>query len=137
VIDNQEQVQIYEVIMHNTDGEVTTTLLRAAGYLKDNRILPLGFELEGIDPDIAPYGEVVEDADFVGGGDSVQYVVDVSEENGPFTVTVELLYQSIGFRWAENLRAYSIEQIDNFIGYYDAMENLPVVVKRASRSVGE
>ncbi|MDF1596036.1 MAG: hypothetical protein P1T08_08065 [Acidimicrobiia bacterium] len=34
------QVQIYETILLTTDREVTTTLLRGATYLKDNRLLP-------------------------------------------------------------------------------------------------
>ena len=32
------QVQIYEAILRDSEGAVTTSLLRAAGYLKDNRL---------------------------------------------------------------------------------------------------
>ncbi len=55
-IDDAEQVQIYESIMGNTDGEVTTTLLRGAGYLKDNRLLPSGFDKDTVGADIACAG---------------------------------------------------------------------------------
>ena len=123
--------------MGNTDGEVTTTLLRAAEYFKDNRILPSGFLLDGVAPDIAPYGEVKIDEDFVEGSDRVQYVVDVSGHQGPFSITVELLYQSIGFRWAENLRHHSTAESIAFFGYYDMTENIPVVVAFSVTEVDE
>ena len=39
-ITSAEQVQIYESIMEDQHGNVTTGLLSAVGYLKDNRLLP-------------------------------------------------------------------------------------------------
>ena len=38
------QVQIYEPIMADSQGKVTTGLLSAVRYVKDNRILPNGFD---------------------------------------------------------------------------------------------
>jgi len=35
------------------------------------------------------------------------------------TVTAELLYQSIGYRWAENLRAYDAAETQRFVRYYE------------------
>jgi hypothetical protein len=43
-ITQDDQVQVYETVMANSDGEVTFTLLRAARYRKDNRLLPRGFD---------------------------------------------------------------------------------------------
>ena len=43
-ITSGEQVQIYEDIMGDTKGDVTTGLLTAVRYLKDNRLLPQGFD---------------------------------------------------------------------------------------------
>ena len=42
-ISDPNEVQIYEAIMKDVDESVTYTLLRAAGYIKDNRIPPQGF----------------------------------------------------------------------------------------------
>jgi hypothetical protein len=123
-----EQVQVYEAIMGSTEGEVTTTLLRAASYLKDNRLLPQGFDKAVRQDDVAVRGAALEDADFVGGGDRVRYVVDVGAAQGPFTLKVELLYQSIGYRWADNLRRYEAPEVDDFMRYYEAVPNLPVLV---------
>jgi hypothetical protein len=128
VIESPEQVQIYEAIMHNTEDEVTTTLLRAARYLKDNRLLPAGFPLDDPPADIAPHGAVTSDDNFAGGSDSVRYVVDVSQHSGPFTLSIDLLYQTIGYRWAENLREYGTLESDQFFFYYDQSDRTPIVL---------
>jgi hypothetical protein len=128
VIEDPEQVQIYEAIMHDVDSEVTTTLLRGAGYLKDNRLLPIGFDLNVASEDIEIRGTAVQDTDFIGGGDKVRYVVDVKDFELPLTVKVELLYQSIGYRWAQNLNKYSAQEPEQFLKYYQSVPNLPVVV---------
>ena len=49
------------------------------------------------------HGTALEDADFSGGGDRVRYSAAVGDAPGPFTIEVELLYQPIGYRWANNL----------------------------------
>jgi len=46
----------------------------------------------------------------------------------PLTVKVELLYQSIGYRWAQNLDKYRAPEPDRFREYYYSVPNLPVVV---------
>lgn len=52
---------------------------------------------------------------------------------GPFTVEVELRFQVIAFRWAENLRAYDAFEPQRFAGYYDAMAaSSSVALARAS-----
>jgi hypothetical protein len=56
VITQAEQVQIYEPIMLNYEGEVTYTLLRAYSYTKDNRLLPAGFDKGSASDDIAVWG---------------------------------------------------------------------------------
>ncbi|MEN8240828.1 MAG: hypothetical protein ABFS17_02815 [Chloroflexota bacterium] len=137
VISSPDEVQIYETILLNTDGQVTTTLLYGAGYAKDNRLLPAGFELTAVIPETATHGLAAEDLDFISGGDTVRYQVDVSEASGPFTVSVALNYQSIGFRWAENLRGYGTEQTDKFIGLYDGAVNLPVQVSSVEVDIEE
>ena len=122
VIRTAGEVQIYESILGDTRGGVTTGLLTASQYLKDNRLLPRGFDKRTAEPDIAVHGGALDDADFTGGGDRVRYSVDVATASGPFTVEAELLYQPIGFRWAQNLKGYGQAlEPRRFTGYYDAM----------------
>ena len=121
-IRSADQVQIYETIIAGADGAVTTGLLTGVRYLKDNRLLPRGFDKRTAEPDIAVHGDAVDDPDFVGAGDRVRYSIDLANAQGPFVVEAELLYQPIGYRWAANLKAYGqAREPLRFTGYYDAM----------------
>jgi hypothetical protein len=130
-----DQVQIYESILADSNGAVTTGLLKGVGYLKDNRLLPHGFDKRTAEPDIAVRGRAADDADFTGAGDRVAYSVPVDPAQGPFVVQAELLYQPIGYRWANNLKAYGKEaEPRRFTGYYDAMAaGATAVLARAER----
>lgn len=134
-ITRPDQVQIYEAILKDSDGAVTTGLMRAAGYLKDNRLLPSGFEKSAPYPDIAVWGEALADPAFVGGSDKVEYRADVSTGHAPFTVQVELDYQSIGLRWMENLRGQTGAEIDRFLGFVEGSPNQPIVIAGATTVV--
>jgi hypothetical protein len=100
-ITSATEVAVYEAEMRTPDGAPTMSLLRAAGYGKDNRILPLGFAGNAA---IAPVG-VDGDRDFVAGSDRVHYAVPVGTSHAPFTVTVEALFQSVAPRHLEGLDA--------------------------------
>ena len=135
-IDDPGKVQIYEAILGAPDGSVTTGLLTAVKYLKDNRILPQGFDKETADPDIAVHGQGEGDPDFRAGEDTVSYIVDVGNSSGPYTIRAELLYQSIGYRWAHNLKEKRAAETDRFISYYQPMAgNSSTVLAADSRTV--
>jgi hypothetical protein len=122
------QVEIYESILKDQQDHVTTGLLAAIGYLKDNRLLPTGFDKATAEKDIAVVGDAADDPKFTAGEDRVSYSVPVSEAEGPFHVTVELLYQPIGFRWAHNLEAYKAQEPQRFLGYYESMSSAATTV---------
>ena len=121
-ITSSDQVQIYEDILGDANGKVTTGLLTGVRYLKDNRILPVGFEKKTTDNDIAVIGPARDDTGFVGGGHHIRYSVAVDKEKGPFKIDAELWYQPIGFRWANNLKPYDhADEPRRFNAYYDSM----------------
>ena len=120
-INNPEQVQIYEDIMVGANNMPTTGLLTAVRFIKDNRLLPKGFNKNPADARIAPQGGAATDADFVGGGDKIVYSVPVGNAQGPFQVEAEFWFQPISFRWANNLKPYDAPEPKRFTGYYDAM----------------
>jgi hypothetical protein len=134
-IRSADQVQIYESILGDVRGAVTTGLLSGARYLKDNRLLPRGFDKRTAEPDIAVVGPALDDQDFTDGGDHVRYVVPVGAAQGPFRVEVELLYQPIGYRWARNLKPYEgAAEPKRFTGYYESMTSAATAaLARASR----
>jgi hypothetical protein len=119
-ITRADQVQIYESTMADTEGRLTTGLLKAVAFVKDNRLLPRGFDKRTAAGDIAVRGGGVEDEDFIGGGDVVRYRIPVAAD-GPLTVTATLRYQVIAFRWAENLRPYDALEPRRFLRYWDQM----------------
>ena len=135
MITDPSQVQIYEPILEDVSGGVTTALLEAKGYRKDNRLLPQGFDKASAGADFAVYGAAVDDTDFAAPGDTVRYAVELPEAPGSLSVRVELLYQSIGYRWTENLRGQNAPEIAQFVNAYDDLPNLPVIVAEASLTV--
>jgi hypothetical protein len=117
-ISNATQVQIYEPIIHDYKSQVTTSLLSGATYAKDNRLLPQGFDKSTAEMAIEVRGAAADDGDFLDGGDSVRYRVSLPDGVDSIQVSAELLYQTIGYRWAHNLAEYDSHEAKRFVGYY-------------------
>jgi hypothetical protein len=131
----EDQVQIYESIMGTPDGVPTTGLLQATAYLKDSRLLPRGFDKGTAPAEIAVIGAAAADPDFTGNGDRVRYRIALPSA-GPVTVEVELRYQPIGYRWAQNLATYKAAEPQTFVGYYNTLaSSSSLVVGKAERRV--
>lgn len=122
-IEQPGQVQVYESIMGDPAGRVTTGLLSGARYLKDNRLLPHGLDKTRATADVAVHGDAKEDADFVAGRDRVRYFVNTGSATGEVTVTATLWFQPIGFRWADNFRGYDAFETNRFVRYYQSMSS--------------
>lgn len=127
-ITSSDQVQIYEPILADSEGHVTTGLLSAVGYIKDNRLLPSGFQKESAKKDIAVVGDAANDPNFTAAGNLVSYSVALGSAQGPFQIEAELWYQPIGFRWAHNLSPYQADEPRRFVNYYDSMKARTAVV---------
>jgi hypothetical protein len=135
-ITQPDQVQIFEPILGDSKGHVTTGLLSATQYLKDNRILPAGFDKSTAPSDIAVKGEAVADPDFTAGSCTTRYDLSTNSATGPFHVSVEFLYQPIGFRWAHNLASYQATEAQQFVRDYDqAAAHSAVVLAHAEAIV--
>jgi hypothetical protein len=134
-IDRPDQVQVYESMMVDARGTLTTGLLSGVRYVKDNRLLPRGLNKASATPDVAVHGDATADADFAAGGDRVHYAVGTGGATGPFTVTVKLWFQPVGFRWAENLRAYDAPEPRRFVRYFESMASASAIVIAETRVV--
>ncbi len=126
LITRPDQVQIYETIMGDTTGAVTYTLLRGAGYLKDNRLLPQGFDKSTAHADIAVHGNASTDDTFVGGQDTVTYRIATAGYTPPFTVTADLLFQSVSYRFIQDLARTPTPEVTRFLAFYNEGDNVPV-----------
>jgi hypothetical protein len=135
VITSADQVQIYEAILGNMTGGVTHKLLEASGYIKDNRLLPAGFDKTSAGELIAVWGTAVDDADFTGGSDNVTYQVNTAGFNGPFTVTVNLYYQSLAYSTIEALFEFDTPEVRAFEAIYEASNKAPTLIYSISRTI--
>jgi hypothetical protein len=127
-ITSGDQVQIYEDIMQDQNGHITTGLLSAVAYIKDNRLLPHGFQKRGAEKEIAVVGDAADDPNFTDEGSLVRYSIALGNAQGPYHVEAELWYQPIAFRWAHNLEPYNAAEPHRFVGYYESMSSSTAVV---------
>jgi hypothetical protein len=97
-------------------------LLDATGYLKDNRLLPHGFDKHTAPANVAVHGDALDDPSFGDHGDTVHYSMAVPAGTpGPLRLEAELLYQPIGYRWASNLKNYEAFEPRRFTAMYEGM----------------
>ena len=111
------QVEIFEPILGDAEGHVTTGLLTATQYLKDNRILPTGFDKQAAPTEIAVHGAASADPAFTAGSCTTRY--SVPAPSAPLHIAVELIYQPVGYRWAHNLAPYKAAEPQRFVDYYN------------------
>lgn len=136
-ISHPGDVQIYEAIMQDAAGQPTLTLLEAVAYGKDNRLLPEGFDKTTASPEVAVAGEASADPDFLGGSDEARYEIDVTGYSGPFSLRVELLYQSLTPGFVQDLRLSDTPEAERFGRYFDRADKSPVLVDSAQATSNE
>lgn len=120
LITSADQVQVYEAIMGNNLGDVTYALLRGKEYLKDNRILPAGFNKATAPADVRVVGAALSDDNFVGGSDRISYRIG-GLAAGSYTVRAELVYQTLSNAFAEDLFAdQSTPEVVDFKTMFEA-----------------
>jgi hypothetical protein len=104
--------------------------------VKDNRVLPNGFDKASAPPDVAVHGDAASDASFEGGRDEVRYLVTAPRRGAPFRIEAELWYQPIAYRWAHNLAQADSPESRRFLSYYQPMARVSrVLLGRASAVV--
>ncbi|MGE0707960.1 MAG: multiheme c-type cytochrome [Planctomycetota bacterium] len=135
VVTASDQVQVYQSLMRDEAGAATFLLLRAEGYLKDDRLLPRGWSAQHLSAArTAPVG-VAGDADFQAGEDTVTYELSAPLAAGPYRVEASLLYQPLGARFAAELFRFRTPEVEAFKSYYQAAPRTPELVASATRQV--
>jgi hypothetical protein len=106
-ITSDTQVQIYEELAKDADGNFTTSFIRRDHEVKENRLQPIGWTESGPDPSLNgrflkatfPHGEAEHDPDYRDGKghDRVTYRVALPDDVDPGAVSVKatLFYQNI------------------------------------------
>jgi len=127
LITAEDQVQVYESIMGNTDGGVTYTLLRASHYLKDNRLTPAGFDKAVVPDDVRVVGNAAQDPNFNLGEDSITYLVPVIP--GSYEISAELIYQPVQHAFMQDLlQDIALPEVADFNLMYSATASLTDVI---------
>lgn len=92
IIDSEDQVLIYQEVIEDSDGNLTTSFMRRVNTLKDNRLRPKGFDPEFFAMNssvfIQELAEITGDAQFdpyysdpnLTGADVIEYLVTLDEE---------------------------------------------------------
>ena len=131
VIERESDVVIYEMVAADTGGQPTTFLTKMVGRIKDNRLLPRGFDMLGPHiKDIAPVG-IGGDEDFAAGGDRVACRIVLPDGVDGCEIVATLHYQSVPPVWVDALREVEAEEAVRFVGYYDAAAKTPETVATA------
>ncbi len=119
-ITSEDQVQVYEAIMGNSDSAVTHTLLRATHYLKENRLLPSGFDKLSASDDVKVSGAAANDTNFQAATDTLTFDVPVPAA-AKYNVLAELKYQPLAFGHLQDLfKSVKIKEVDEFKTMFDA-----------------
>ena len=135
IITQADQVQIYESVMQDFEGNITYTLLKGADYAKDNRLLPLGFNIENAGEKIAIHGEAASDDNFIAGSDNITYQIDTQGFTGPFNINAELLYQTISYQFIKDVLQDNHDLIILFSDLYEDIDKTPIQIATVSKTV--
>ncbi|MDD2251894.1 MAG: hypothetical protein WCS74_02145 [Dehalococcoidales bacterium] len=135
LITSSDQVQIYEAILRDMEGDVTHKLLEASGYAKDNRLLPAGFDKNTAGEMFAVWGDALQDDNFIGGSDTVTYQVDTSSSSGPFTVKAALMYQSMAYSTIQSIIDVDTPQVKEFKSYWDSSDKSSEMIAFATEEI--
>ncbi|MFT5280406.1 MAG: hypothetical protein ACI9P8_002047 [Bacteroidia bacterium] len=136
VINEEDEVQIYEIVMGDVNGDYTATLERAFEPLKDNRFTPIGFSTSHAVYDTTLImGNAITDDNFNynggvegSGTDQLRYHVPLDGFTGSLTATAKVYYQTLPPRFTKEMFSYSTPEIDTFKTLYDNADKLPTLV---------
>lgn len=126
---SSEDVQIYEMVMTDLHGQLTTRLNAAYEPIKDNRLLPLGFRKSHSTYDtVAIWGNALDDPQY---NEASNQGADIIQYNIPLTgfavfgdLSVRLKYHTFPSRWMDDLFSNdSIEFVAQFKAMYEGYEN--------------
>lgn len=136
-ITNPNQVQIYEMVPGDVNGNFTTVLEQGDRPLKDNRFTPQGFTLTDPAYDTtAIVGNALMDPDFNrnpngshgSGSDILYFAIPNHGYSGALSVQARVWYQSLPPKWMAPMFQFSAPEIDAFKLMFDAADRSPILI---------
>ena len=145
LITDPDQVQIYEMVMGDMNGDETTILHRAKEPIKDNRLAPIGFTTTHISYDTtAIFGSALNDPNFNryengdegNGSDRLRYHIPLNGYNGSLRAFARVHYQPVPPGWNEEMFSHSSAEIDLFQSMIGNSDGTPTLVVADSITLG-
>lgn len=136
-INQEDQVQIYELVPGDVTGAFTTVLERGHIGLKDNRLTPQGFKLSDPVYDTTQIiGNALNDPDFNhfadgtegSGSDWVHFQIPNQGYTGYLKVRAKLWYQSLPPKWMAPMLSLSTPEIDTFRTMLNQADQAPILI---------
>lgn len=136
IISDESEVQIYQYVVGDVNGDVTTVLERAYQGLKDNRLPPSGFKMSHSAYDTTQiYGAALDDINFNrgdsgegSGSDLVNYRIPLNGYSGFVDISAKVFYQALPPRWLEPMFEFQSAEIDTFRRMYGEADLEPTLV---------
>lgn len=138
VIRNEDEVQIYELVFGDVNGNKTTILERGYAPLKDNRIPPKGFSMSHFAYDTTEIaGLALADPNFNWDGttegtgiDKIYYNIGLDGYTGDLNVICRSYYQTAPPAWMVEMFSHSSYEIDRFRDMFDLADKVPTLMKQ-------
>lgn len=144
-IRSEEEVQIYEMVMGDAEGNYTSILERGYNKLKDNRLVPRGFSSTHSAYDTTRVdGLALMDDNFnldefgnEGNGKDLLFLnLPTLGNDLALTLEVKAYYQSIPPKFVDELFAFEDSTITAFENMYNAADRTPVLVRESALEMG-
>lgn len=138
-IRNEEDVQIYEMVFADINGDKSTILERGYSIVKDNRIVPKGFSESHFSYDtVAIYGNALTDVDFNyedgeegSGSDLLYFSVALDGYEGLLNTRARVYYQTTPPAWMTEMFEHETEEILAFKEMFDNADRSPFLIAEA------
>lgn len=143
IIKTEQEVQIYEMVMGDVNGDKTTVLERGYQHLKDNRIPPDGFTTNHQSYDTTKIvGNAANDPDFNKedgsqgtGSDYVHYHIPLNKWYGQIEIVAKVYYQTINQKWLNEMFSHTSNEINIFKSFYNNSNKSPVLVGQKTLTI--
>ena len=144
-ISKEDQVQVYELVPADINGDFTTILERGYQTIKDNRLVPKGFSSDHFTYDtVAVVGMAVEDSNYNlntdgsegSGTDKIIFGIKMGTFTGSVKAYAKVHYQTLSPRWINPLfEDAQLPEIQHFKSMYETSDLQPIVISSDSIDV--
>lgn len=130
---SEDDVQIYEIVMADNDGAITTRLNAASYPAKDNRLLPKGFKRDHpVYDTTAIWGNALLDPQYnemsQAGEDRIEFRIPLHGQKGYADLDVRLHYHTFPARWMHDLFQHDtialVSQMKSMYAGYETFSEL-------------